>query len=151
MDPLLPSSSSPAVIQEVCIFLWKNEFQRQLAAEQARPELARLNHPIHSIEPGNYLHQLVLEKKQDLCLSDSDENELYLQTPSKYTFTMVQLVEVEDEHFQGAQKVALEDDADFTDTGTSCFCISSLRASLHHSHFITSSYHGHPRHKARLA
>lgn len=33
-------------------------------------------------------------------------------------FKMVQLVEVEDEHFQGAQQAQAEDEGDFTDTGT---------------------------------
>lgn len=117
MDPL----ESPMVYQEACIIASENKFQHQVEEASDNNNL----HPEQTqIGPNDSLHIDILIDQEDLSISDSPSTP---KSPEE-DFTMVQLVEVEDEHFQGSQQVPIEDDGDFTDTGT--FFSSGIRPPL---------------------
>lgn len=59
----------------------------------------------------------------DVKTDDADSDWDFIDDVFDAEAKMVQLVEVEDEHFQHAQEGPVEDDGDFTDTGTFQSCL----------------------------
>lgn len=132
MDPQEQFRQFPEVYKEVCRLAWRNKLRHLQAIEAAHRRntntTGSIRYPIH---PNNYLWEQVIKLKAALALvapaspvasATTSDSEPGILTPnssdSDTDSKMVQLVEVEDEHFQGSQKGPIEEDADFTDTGT---------------------------------
>ncbi|KAM0276743.1 hypothetical protein ACHAQH_006454 [Verticillium albo-atrum] len=93
MDPQ-PES---IIFDAACLLAWKNKFR--LHDTDIYAHLFGL-HPYPRLKQINFANYLLLQIKKNI----------------PHTVKMVQLVEVEDEHFQGNPNVIQEDDGDFTDT-----------------------------------
>lgn len=93
-------------------------FRRDLEVQQTVPQ------PADPRSKASYV---------DVKTEDADSDYDFIDDVFEAEAKMVQLVEVEDEHFQHAQEGPVEDDGDFTDTGTfQLFCFFS--SAPHHLH-----------------